>query len=166
MQKILAVETQVSQWRNHRGRTLSNLIYSPVLHSRAWQSMGWEGARPSSVSHTRATTKRSLGTKIRCSGQSIPGHGVSTWTPLLDVSLEDGCLEVIDKSHLGGCSSWISWPRRKMSSRIQSRSSSSCGRYVLHSLTWHRSSPNKGSHDRRPHWALDSFRLKMEARLG
>ena len=31
--------------------------------------------------------------------------GVSTWTPFVDVTVNDGCLEVIDKSHMKGCES-------------------------------------------------------------
>lgn len=162
---LVEYEHEVSQWRNlwhtEQGH-FRDLIFSPVLHSRAWQSMGWEGAR---LLHDHIICKPHKG-----HNEKIPWHqdsmfwpvnspGVSTWTPLLDVSLEDGCLEVIDKSHLGGCSSPVDFMAKEKDEfpedSVQVFLPVSAGDTVLlHSLTWHRSSPNKGSHDRPVHIGL------------
>ena len=162
---LVDYENEVSQWRNlwhtEQGH-FRDLIFSPVLHVRAWQSMGWEGAR---LLHDHIICKPHKG-----HNEKIPWHqdsmfwpvnspGVSTWTPLLDVSLEDGCLEVIDKSHLGECSSPVDFMAKEKDEfpedSVQVFLPVSAGDTVLlHSLTWHRSSPNRGSHDRPVHIGL------------
>jgi UDPglucose 6-dehydrogenase len=89
----------------------------------------------------------------------VNSPGVSTWTPFLDVTLEDGCLEVVDGSHLGGCSSPVDFMAKEKDEfpedSVQVFLPVSAGDTVLlHSLTWHRSSPNKGNHDRPVHIGL------------
>ena len=85
--------------------------------------------------------------------------GCSTWTALMPVGLEDGCLEVVDKSHLEGCENPVDFmakeredfPEDSVRVRIPINSGSTI---LLHSLTWHRSSPNLGDHDRPAHIGL------------
>lgn len=162
---LLEYENEVSQWRNlwHNEKGyFRDLIYTPVLHECAWESMGWEGAR---LLHDHIICKPHKG-----HNDKIPWHqdsmfwpvnspGVSTWTPFLDVSLEDGCLEVVDRSHLGGCSSPVDFMAKEKDEfpedSVQVFLPVSAGDTVLlHSLTWHRSSPNKGNHDRPVHIGL------------
>ena len=108
---LVEYENEVSQWRNlwyNEKGYFRDLIFNPVLHECAWRSMNWEGTR---LLHDHIICKPHKG-----HNDKIPWHqdsmfwpvnspGVSTWTPFLDVTLEDGCLEVVDGSHLGGCSS-------------------------------------------------------------
>ena len=162
---LVEYENEVSQWRNlwhtEEGH-FRELVFSPVLHTRAWQCMGWTGAR---LLHDHIICKPHKG-----HNDKIPWHqdsmfwpvnspGVSTWTPLLDVTLEDGCLEVIDQSHLGGCSSPVDFMAKEKDEfpddAVQVFLPVSAGDTVLlHSLTWHRSSPNRGCHDRPVHIGL------------
>ena len=158
-------ENEVSQWRNlwHTEKGyFRDLIFTPVLHECAWTSMGWEGAR---LLHDHIICKPHKG-----HNDKIPWHqdsmfwpinspGVSTWTPFLDVTLEDGCLEVVDRSHLGGCSSPVDFMAKEKDEfpedSVQVFLPVSAGDTVmLHSLMWHRSSPNKGNHDRPVHIGL------------
>ncbi len=162
---LVEYENEVSQWRNlwHNEKGyFRDLIYTPVLHECAWTSMDWEGAR---LLHDHIICKPHKG-----HNDKIPWHqdsmfwpvnspGVSTWTPFLDVTLEDGCLEVVDRSHLGGCSSPVDFMAKEKDEfpedSVQVFLPVSAGDTVLlHSLTWHRSSPNKGNHDRPVHIGL------------
>ena len=162
---LVEYENEVSQWRNlwHNEKGyFRDLIYTPVLHECAWESMGWEGVR---LLHDHIICKPHKG-----HNDKIPWHqdsmfwpvnspGVSTWTPFLDVTLEDGCLEVVDRSHLGGCSSPVDFMAKEKDEfpedSVQVFLPVSAGDTVLlHSLTWHRSSPNKGNHDRPVHIGL------------
>lgn len=162
---LVEYENEVSQWRNlwHTEKGyFQDLIYTPVLHECAWLSMNWKGAR---LLHDHIICKPHKG-----HNDKIPWHqdsmfwpvnspGVSTWTPFLDVTLEDGCLEVVDGSHLGGCSSPVDFMAKEKDEfpedSVQVFLPVSAGDTVLlHSLTWHRSSPNKGNHDRPVHIGL------------
>ena len=162
---LVEYENEVSQWRNlwHNEKGyFRDLIYTPVLHECAWTSMDWEGAR---LLHDHIICKPHKG-----HNDKIPWHqdsmfwpvnspGVSTWTPFLDVTLEDGCLEVVDRSHFGGCSSPVDFMAKEKDEfpedSVQVFLPVSAGDTVLlHSLTWHRSSPNKGNHDRPVHIGL------------
>ena len=162
---LVEYENEVSQWRNlwHNEKGyFRDLIYTPVLHECAWESMGWEGAR---LLHDHIICKPHKG-----HNDKIPWHqdsmfwpvnspGVSTWTPFRDVTLSDGCLEVVDRSHLGGCSSPVDFMAKEKDEfpedSVQVFLPVSAGDTVLlHSLTWHRSSPNKGNHDRPVHIGL------------
>ncbi len=162
---LVEYENEVSQWRNlwHTEKGyFRDLIFNPVLHECAWKSMNWEGAR---LLHDHIICKPHKG-----HNDKIPWHqdsmfwpvnspGVSTWTPFLDVTLEDGCLEVVDGSHLGGCSSPVDFMAKEKDEfpddSVQVFLPVSAGDTVLlHSLTWHRSSPNKGNHDRPVHIGL------------
>ena len=132
-----------------------SLFFSPVLHQSCWESMGWQGAR---LLHDHIICKPHKG-----HNDKIPWHqdsmfwpvdspGVSSWTPFLDVGLDDGCLQVIDMSHLGGCDSPVDFMAKEKDEfpedAVQVFLPVSKGDTILiHSLTWHRSSPNTGSHD-------------------
>ena len=157
-------ELEISQWRDlwtNEG-TFKELIFSPYLHSIAQDGMGWNGSR---LLHDHLICKPFQG-----SNKKIPWHqdsmfwpvdipGCSTWTALENVSLEDGCLEVIDKSHLEGCEEPIDFMAKeredfpdgsiKVSLPVNKGST-----ILLHSLTWHRSSFNQGLHDRPAHIGL------------
>lgn len=162
---LVEYENEVSQWRNlwhnEKGH-FRDLIYTPVLHQCAWESMGWRGTR---LLHDHIICKPHKG-----HNDKIPWHqdsmfwpvnspGVSSWTPFRDVTLQDGCLEVVDRSHLGGCSSPVDFMAKEKDEfpedSVQVFLPVSAGDTVLlHSLTWHRSSPNKGNHDRPVHIGL------------
>ena len=87
---LVEYENEVSQWRNlwHNEKGyFRDLIYTPVLHECAWESMGWEGAR---LLHDHIICKPHKG-----HNDKIPWHqdsmfwpvnspGVSTWTPFRD----------------------------------------------------------------------------------
>ena len=162
---LIDYENEVSQWRNlwHTEKGyFRDLIFQPVLHECAWKSMEWEGAR---LLHDHIICKPHKG-----HNDKIPWHqdsmfwpvnspGVSSWTPFLNVTLEDGCLEVVDGSHLGGCSSPVDFMAKEKDEfpddSVQVFLPVSAGDTVLlHSLTWHRSSPNRGNHDRPVHIGL------------
>ena len=157
-------ELEISQWRDlwTNGGTFKELIFSPYLHSIAQDGMGWNGSR---LLHDHLICKPFQG-----SNKKIPWHqdsmfwpvdipGCSTWTALENVSLEDGCLEVIDKSHLEGCEEPIDFmakeredfPDGSIKVRLPVNKGSTI---LLHSLTWHRSSFNQGLHDRPAHIGL------------
>jgi UDPglucose 6-dehydrogenase len=124
--------------------------------------MGWQGTR---LLHDHIICKPHKG-----HNDKIPWHqdsmfwpvdspGVSSWTPFLDVGLDDGCLQVIDMSHLGGCDSPVDFMAKEKDEfpedAVQVFLPVSKGDTILiHSLTWHRSSPNTGSHDRPVHIGL------------
>ncbi len=158
-------EKEVSQWRNlwdSETGVFHELIFSPVLHESCWQSMGWQGIR---LLHDHIICKPHKG-----HNDKIPWHqdsmfwpvdspGVSSWTPFLDVGLDDGCLQVVDMSHMGGCDSPVDFMAKEKEEfpedAIQVFLPVSRGDTILiHSLTWHRSSPNIGSHDRPVHIGL------------
>ena len=156
-------ENEVSQWRNlwHNEKGyFRDLIYTPVLHECVGEH-GWEGAR---LLHDHIICKPHKGhnDKILASGLHVLASKfprVSTWTPFRDVTLNDGCLEVVDRSHLGGCSSPVDFMAKEKDEfpedSVQVFLPVSAGDTVLlHSLTWHRSSPNKGDHDRPVHIGL------------
>ena len=155
---------EISQWRDlwTNGGTFKELIFSPYLHTIAQKGMGWNGSR---LLHDHLICKPFQG-----SNKKIPWHqdsmfwpvdipGCSTWTALNTVSLDDGCLEVIDKSHLEGCEEPIDFMAKERedfsADSIKVRIPIEAGfTIILHSLTWHRSSVNQGLHDRPAHIGL------------
>ena len=157
-------EMEVSQWRDlwTNGATFEKLIFDPLLHSIAQEGMGWNGSR---LLHDHIICKPHKGSnkKIPWHQDSmfwpVDTHGCSTWTALKDVEVEDGCLEVIDKSHLEGCENPVDFmakereefPEGSVRVKLPVIAGSTI---LLHSLTWHRSSPNLGKHDRPAHLAL------------
>ena len=157
-------EKEVSQWRDlwTNGATFEKLIFDPLLHSIAQEGMGWNGSR---LLHDHIICKPHKGSnkKIPWHQDSmlwpVDTHGCSTWTALKDVEVEEGCLEVIDKSHLEGCENPVDFmakerekfPKGSVKVKLPITAGSTI---LLHSLTWHRSSPNLGKHDRPAHLAL------------
>ena len=101
-------QLEVSQWRDlwTNGGTFHQLIFEPIFHSLAQIGMGWNGSR---LLHDHIICKPHQGSnkKIPWHQDSmfwpVDTHGCSTWTALRDVTISDGCLEVIDRSHLEGC---------------------------------------------------------------
>ena len=157
-------QLEISQWRDlwTNGGTFKELIFDPHLHKLAQDGMGWNGSR---LLHDHIICKPYQG-----SNKKIPWHqdsmfwpvdipGCSTWTALMTVALEDGCLEVVDKSHLEGCENPVDFmakereefPEDSVRVQIPIKEGSTI---LLHSLTWHRSSPNLGDHDRPAHIGL------------
>ena len=157
-------EKEVSQWRDlwTEGGTFGELIFDPHLHSIAQLGMGWNGSR---LLHDHIICKPHKGSnkKIPWHQDSmfwpVDTHGCSTWTALKDVTVNDGCLEVIDMSHLEGCETPVDFMAKEReefptsSVKVKLPINAGCT-ILLHSLTWHRSSPNLGSHDRPAHLAL------------
>ena len=101
-------QLEVSQWRDlwMRGGIFQELIFGEHINPLVMESMGWNGTR---LLHDHLIAKPRKG-----SNKKIPWHqdsmfwpvdlpGCSSWVALVDVDLEDGCLEVIDRSHLEGC---------------------------------------------------------------
>jgi len=155
---------EVSQWRDlwTNGGVFKKLIFDPYLHNLAQTGMGWDGSR---LLHDHIICKPHKGSnkKIPWHQDSmfwpVNTHGCSTWTPLKDVSVDDGCLEVIDRSHLEGCENPVDFMAKERETfpedavRVQLPLNAG-STILLHSLTWHRSSPNRGRHDRPAHLAL------------
>lgn len=158
-------EKEVSQWRNlwhSEEGVFRELIYSEGLHDLAWESMDWNGSR---LLHDHIICKPHKG-----QNEKIPWHqdsmfwpvdypGISTWTPFMDVKVTDGCLEVIDKSHLRGCESPVDFMAKEREDFPEDSVRyllpvSSGDTILLHSLCWHRSSPNRGKNDRPVHIGL------------
>ncbi len=158
-------ENEVSQWRDLwlNGGAFENLIFGEnCLHKISMNGMSWKGVR---LLHDHIIAKPKTG-----SNKKIPWHqdsmfwpvdlpGCSTWTALMDTGINDGCLEVIDKSHLEGCEQPVDFmakeredfPDNSLKVQIPVSKGSTI---LLHSLTWHRSSPNKGITDRPAHLGL------------
>lgn len=157
-------QLEVSQWRDlwTNGGHFEKLIFEPILHSMAQKGMGWNGSR---LLHDHIICKPNKGSnkKIPWHQDSmfwpVDTHGCSTWTAMKKVSITDGCLEVIDKSHLEGCENPVDFMAKERevfpesSLRVQLPINAG-STILLHSLTWHRSSPNLGTHDRPAHLAL------------
>ena len=157
-------EKEVSQWRDlwMRGGVFRDLIFADDIRTIASEGMGWNGSR---LLHDHIIAKPHKG-----SNKKIPWHqdsmfwpvdlpGCSTWTPLIDVSVNDACLEVIDGSHLHGCEEpvdFMALEREEFSEdSIKVKLPLTAGSVILlHSLTWHRSSPNMGDTDRPAHLSL------------
>jgi len=81
-------------------------------------------------------------------------NGLSTWTPMEDVSEHGGCLEVVDGSHKWGVSPPVDFIMDPMDFSDRDdiiRIPAKRGTIVLlHSLTWHRTNPNQDEGTNRP----------------
>jgi hypothetical protein len=95
--------------------------------------------------------------------------GVSTWMPLEDISLESGCLEVIDTSHLSTVFPPVDFMSPSFApseNDVVFQIPADAGSIVLlHSLTWHRSAPNRSSLTRPAHivlWVPSETRFSPE----
>ena len=156
---------EISQWRDLwtlGGIFREILDSSESVRAIAQKGMDWIGIR---LLHDHIIAK-----PAGSSNKKIPWHqdsmfwpvdlpGCSTWTPLEDVSIEGGCLEVVDSSHLEGCEKPIDfmaeerWDFPEDSVRVKLPVKAGYT-ILLHSLTWHRSSPNSTSSDRPAHIGL------------
>lgn len=158
-------DSEISQWRDLwlHGGSFKHLIYGKdTIHPRVMNVMGWSGVR---LLHDHIIAKPSGG-----SNKKIPWHqdsmfwpvdlpGCSTWIALDDVSVNDGCLEVVDCSHLEGCMQPVDFmaherdefPEDSIRVLLPIKAGSMI---MLHSLTWHRSSPNLGAGHRPAHLGL------------
>ena len=104
-----AYRKEISQWRDlwtHGGAFLNLLDNHEQVRGVAQDGMDWSGVR---LLHDHIIAKPAGKTN-----KKIPWHqdsmfwpvdlpGCSTWTPMEDVGVTGGCLEVIDASHLEGC---------------------------------------------------------------
>ncbi len=157
-------QLEVSQWRDlwMRGGIFQELIFGDRINTLVTEAMGWNGTR---LLHDHLIAKPRKG-----SNKKIPWHqdsmfwpvdlpGCSSWVALVDVGLEDGCLEVIDRSHLEGCEEPVDFMAKEREkfpedcAKIQLPISAG-SMILLHSLTWHRSSPNMGLTNRPAHLGL------------
>ncbi len=158
-------QSEVSQWRDLwlQGGSFEQMIHGTnLIHERVMEIMGWDGVR---LLHDHIVAKPSGG-----SNKKIPWHqdsmfwpvdlpGCSSWVSLGDVSTNDGCLEVVDFSHLEGCMRPVDFmaherddfPEESIRVQLPIKAGSMI---LLHSLTWHRSSPNLGSGHRPAHLGL------------
>lgn len=162
---ICDYEAEITQWRDLwlEGGAFKEVIFDESgIQSVAQMGMAWQGIR---LLHDHIITKPSSTSK-----NIIPWHqdsmfwpvdlpGCSTWTPLVDTPVERGCLEVIDSSHLNGCSKPLDFMAKekddfsdKLTHFLLPVKAGST--VLLHSLTWHRSSPNNTGVDRPVHIAL------------
>ena len=113
----------------------------------AQEGMDWPGVR---LLHDHIIAKPAGKTN-----RKIPWHqdsmfwpvdlpGCSTWTPMEDVGVTGGCLEVIDASHLEGCEQPVDfmaeerWEFGDEAERVLLPVKAG-STVLLHSLTWHRS---------------------------
>ena len=156
---------EISQWRDlwtHGGIFQEILDSETSVRAIAQKGMDWKGVR---LLHDHIIAKPSGSTN-----KKIPWHqdsmfwpvdlpGCSTWTPLEDVVENGGCLEVIDCSHLEGCEQPVDFMAEERwefpNGSIRVKLPVNAGNTILlHSLTWHRSSPNSTSSDRPAHIGL------------
>ena len=156
---------EISQWRDlwTQGGIFQEILDSETsVRAIAQKGMDWKGVR---LLHDHIIAKPSGSTN-----KKIPWHqdsmfwpvdlpGCSTWTPLEDVKENGGCLEVIDCSHLEGCEQPVDFMAEERwefsSDSIRVKLPVNAGNTILlHSLTWHRSSPNSTSSDRPAHIGL------------
>jgi ectoine hydroxylase-related dioxygenase (phytanoyl-CoA dioxygenase family) len=135
-------------WKKHVD--FEHLLFNTGQGSLATRFLGTSGVR---LFHDHAISK-----PVNASN-TIPWHqdgaywpldrvGLSIWTPTTDVTVDGGCLEVLDGSHLegprapqdfldAGTSVSFEGDRRLTALPVSSGES-----VVLHGLTWHRSRPN------------------------
>lgn len=162
---IDAYRKEISQWRDlwtHGGAFLNLLDNQEQVRGVAQEGMDWSGVR---LLHDHIIAKPAGKTN-----KKIPWHqdsmfwpvdlpGCSTWTPMEDVGVTGGCLEVIDASHLEGCEQPVDfmaeerWEFGDEAERVLLPVKAG-STVLLHSLTWHRSSPNTTESDRPVHIGL------------
>jgi phytanoyl-CoA hydroxylase len=154
----------ISQWRDlwRHAPAFHDALGDPRLASTAAHFMGRGGAR---LLHDHVIAK-----PAHVSG-TVPWHqdypywpvdtaeGLSCWCPLDDVGEEGGCLEVIDGSHRWGESppaDFLADDQGALDARADRvRLPASAGSVVvLHSLTWHRSGPNRDAGNRAAYISL------------
>lgn len=165
---------QISQWRDlwKHHSVFHKLLNNPILWKTAAHSFEQENVR---LLHDHIICKTP-----QAGNGEIPWHqdsmfwpvdrtGTSTWMPLDDVSLESGCLEVIDSSHLSGGHSPVDFmsPCFEVSeNNVVYQIPAKAGSIVLlHSLTWHRSAPNRSNVTRPAHivlWVASETRFAPE----
>ena len=156
---------EISQWRDlwTQGGTFFDLLdRHDQVRGVAQEGMDWLGVR---LLHDHIIAKPAGKTN-----KKIPWHqdsmfwpvdlpGCSTWTPMEDVGIAGGCLEVIDASHLEGCEQPVDfmaeerWEFGNKAERVLLPVKAG-STILLHSLTWHRSSPNTTDSDRPVHIGL------------
>jgi ectoine hydroxylase-related dioxygenase (phytanoyl-CoA dioxygenase family) len=160
-----AYRKEISQWRDlwtQGGVFLDLLDKHDQVRGVAQEGMDWLGVR---LLHDHIIAKPAGKTN-----KKIPWHqdsmfwpvdlpGCSTWTPMEDVGIAGGCLEVIDASHLEGCEQPVDfmaeerWEFGDKAERVLLPVKAG-STILLHSLTWHRSSPNTTDFDRPVHIGL------------
>ena len=162
---ITQYENEVSQWRDlwlHGGAFNDMITRTEFIHSSVMNLMGWQGVR---LLHDHLVTKPNEG-----SNKKIPWHqdsmfwpvdspGCSSWIALNDVEMNGGCLEVIDCSHTQGCEDPVDFMAKEKEdfpeNSIKVLLPIKTGSVILmHSLTWHRSSPNLNLGHRPAHLSL------------
>ena len=156
---------EISQWRDlwTQGGTFFKLLdRHDQVRGVAQEGMDWLGVR---LLHDHIIAKPAGKTN-----KKIPWHqdsmfwpvdlpGCSTWTPMEDVGIAGGCLEVIDASHLEGCEQPVDfmaeerWDFGDEAERVLLPVEAG-STVLLHSLTWHRSGPNTTDSDRPVHIGL------------
>jgi ectoine hydroxylase-related dioxygenase (phytanoyl-CoA dioxygenase family) len=140
-------------WRKHE--KFRTLLFETEQGQAACHLLGVSGVR---LFHDHAICKPASGSGV------IPWHqdsaywpldrvGLSLWTPLEDVGVSGGCLEVLDGSHLDGPAE----PQDFLSGRCPIREDDPRrvllpvrrgDTVVLGGLTWHCSAPNRGTSER------------------
>jgi hypothetical protein len=160
-----AYRKEISQWRDlwTQGGAFMNLLDNhEQVRGVAQEGMDWSGVR---LLHDHIIAKPAGKTN-----KKIPWHqdsmfwpvdlpGCSTWTPMEDVGVSGGCLEVVDASHLEGCEQPVDfmaeerWEFGDEAERVLLPVKAG-STVLLHSLTWHRSSPNTTNSDRPVHIGL------------
>lgn len=157
-------EEEITQWRDlwPRNKVFKNMIFDEKgIHSIAKKSMKWSGIK---LLHDHIVNKRKDTTSIFPWHQDsmfwpVDTEGCSVWTPFDDVSENGGCLEVIDGSHLHGCDQPLDFMAEekndfaadKVKILLPIKQGSTL---ILHSLTYHRSSPNRETKNRTAYLAL------------
>lgn len=143
----------ISQWRDlwHHDDTFRRTLGDPRIWATAARFMRRTGAR---LLHDHVIAKPAQASDIVPWHQDYPywpvdtADGLSCWCPLDDVGPEGGCLEVIDRSHRWGESppaDFLVDDRGAFDALadIVRLPVAAGGVVVLHSLTWHRSGPNR-----------------------
>ena len=145
-------EEEITQWRDlwQQDKVFEDMIFDDHgVHSLARKSMKWSGIK---LLHDHLLNKRKDTSSVFPWHQDsmfwpVDVEGCSVWTPLEDISKDAGCLEVIDSSHLKGCDKPLDFMAEekndfhkdtvKILLPIKKGST-----LLLHSFTYHRSSPN------------------------
>ncbi len=156
--------SEINQWRDlwlHGGTFEDAIFNEKKIQSTVKKAMDWNGLQ---LLHDHIISKPIT------NNDKIPWHqdsmfwpvdrlGCSSWTALQDTCINSGCLEILDCSHKNGCAEPIDFMQEEKNDfdiglkhiQLPVKTGETI---ILHSLTWHRSSPNIKINNRAAHISL------------